>query len=262
MGAAILSTMLAVSVSAAETKTNAILDTDARNYDAMAETKEESESDLPENDVSTITADYSATKLAGREFPFPSIKAFSDVSCENELPLEFVDSGEDQVIYQFHRDDAPETIYLIPPIVPVTRKVEKTELVAPDGTAEPANGCYIKDVFVRKERGFLEKEPTWYEVYVIIDSETGEYPDNLIMKSDGKIYQGAQSVRFSSPDPATQTIDELSYHFKVSDDADAALEAFDHASFTYTRLVHYEAANDWDFSCEDAKLEIVEASVG
>ena len=142
------------------------------------------------------------------------------------------------------------------------KKVEKTELCAQGEEDDSSAGFYIKDMFVQKVRsGLFHKEPARYEVNVIIGSETGEYPNDLKMISDGRTYSGTQSESFLYSDPAVQNLSELSFQYKVSDDAAAALEILDHASFVYHGIVHFETANDWEFSCEDAKLQIVEAAV-
>lgn len=219
-------------------------------------------SDPPKGETATITADYSTLDYGDREIAvINQMRAYSDAACENELNLQTDFSGEEKLVYRLEEKDIPETIYLIPPIISVSQKVEKTELYMQDEEDASDVGFWIKDMFVQKvRRGLFHKEPAVYEVNVIIDSETGEYPDHLKMVSDGKIYPEMQSVRFSGPDPAKQTLSEYSFHYEVSDDAAAALEILDHASFVYYGLVRFETANDWDFSCEDAKLQIIEAT--
>ncbi len=221
------------------------------------------EFDLPKGETATITADYSALDYGDQEIAvIDQMRAYSDAACENELDLQTDFSDEEKLVYRLEEEDIPEMIYLIPPIISVSQKVEKTELYMQDEEDASDAGFWIKDVFVQKvRRGLFRKEPAVYEVNVIIDSETGEYPDHLKMVSDGKIYSEMQSVSFSGPDPAKQALSEYSFHYEVSDDADAALKILDRASFVYYRTVRFETANDWDFSCKDAKLQIIAPAI-
>ncbi len=262
--AAVFGMLLAISAGAAETEGEADGRSDAGNYDATACAMEtEGEPDLAEDELPTITADYSALDYGDQKVMVrDGMKAFSDAACGNGLELQTVSFEEKKLVCQFEQEEIPETVYLLPPILSVLRKVEKTELCAQGEENANPDGFYIKDMFVQKVRsGLFHKEPARYEVNVIIGSETGEYPNDLKMISDGRIYSGKQSEAFLYSDPAVQNLSELSFQYDVSDDAAAALEILDHASFVYYGIVHFEAANDWEFSCEDAKLQIIEATV-
>lgn len=237
---AVLGMMLTVSAGAAETE----------------------ESDLTGDVLPTITADYSALDYGDQKVMVrDGMKAFSDAACENGVELRTVSFEEKKLVCQFEQEEIPETVYLLPPILSVVKKVEKTELCAQGEENANPDGFYIKDMFVQKVRNFPKKEPARYEVNVIIGSETGEYPNDLKMISGGRTYSGKQSESFRYSDPAVQNLSELSFQYDVSDDAAAALEILDHASFIYYGIVHFEAANDWEFSCRDAKLQIIEATV-
>ncbi len=262
--AVVLGMMLAVPAGAAETEGEAVGKIGAENYSVTAHVMEtEGDTDLTGDEMTTITADYSALDYGDQKVVVrDGIKAFSDADCEDSLELQMISSGEKEIIYQFEQEEIPEMVYLIPPILSVLKKVEKTELRARDEEDAFDAGFWIKDVFVQKvRRGLLHMEPAVYEVNVIIDSESGEYPNDLKMISGGRTYSGTQSESFLYSDPAAQNLSEFSFQYEVSDDAAAALEILDHASFVYYGVVHFEAANDWDFSCEDAKLQVIGATV-
>ena len=230
---------------------------------APAGAAETEESNLAGDVLPTITADYSALDYGDQKVTIrDELRAFSDADCEDRLDLQKGSSDEKKIVYQFGQKAIPETVYLIPPVISVLKKVEKTELRAQNEEDASDTGFWIKDVFVQKvRRGLFQKEPAMYEVNVIIGSENGEYPNDLKMISGGRTYSCTQSESFLYSDPAVQNLSEFSVQYEVSDDAAAALEILDNASFVYYGVVHFEAANDWEFSCGDAKLQIIEATV-
>ena len=219
----------------------------------------ETESELPEDGVYSITADYSATDLAGQEFEiFEDLRAFSDAACENGLDLQVLPSpGENKISYQFEQDTVPETVYLKPLIVSLSQRTEKTILDTQIEDGTDPDGFHAKEISVRKKRSFPPDDEDLYEVNVVIESETGKYPDRLKMVSGGRIYSSGRTISDLWSD-TDGSISEYSFHFEVASDEASAQAILDDAYFTYTWITHFEVADNWDYSSENVELKMVD----
>ncbi len=218
----------------------------------------EMESELSEDGVYSITADYSATDLAGQEFEiFEDLRAFSDAACENGLDLCVSSSNENRITYQFEQDTVPETVYLKPLIVSLSQRTEKTILDTQSEDGTSSDEFYAKEISVRKKRSFPPDDEDSYEVNVVIESETGKYPDRLKMVSGGRIYSSGRTISDLWSD-MDGSISEYSFHFEVASDEASAQAILDDAYFTYTWITHFEVADNWDYSSENVELKMVD----
>ncbi len=222
----------------------------------------ETESELPEDDMYSITADYSATELAGQEFEiFEDLRAFSDADCENGLDLQVLpSSGENKISYQFEQDTVPETVYLKPLIVSLSQRTEKTILDTQSEDDTGSDEFYAKEISVRKKQSFPPDDEDSYEVNVMIESKTGKYPDRLKMVSGGRVYSGGKTINVLWSD-TDGSISEYSFHFEAASDEASAQAIVDDACFTYTWITHFEVADDWDYSSENVELKMVDITL-
>lgn len=206
--------------------------------------------------VYSVTANYSTLNLTHQDFSVVNdLRAFSDVTCENELVLQETISGEDQITYQFEKGNTSKTVYIIPPVISVVEKIEESTLGFQDETCANPNEFLIKDVSAQKEADS-------YVVSVVIASESGLYPNNLKMISGGKLYTGKLVVDISSSVADKLTISNYGFLFEIPSDETSASDILDNAHFTYSQISRFEVANDWNFSCEDTKLQIVNTTLG
>ncbi len=211
---------------------------------------------LSEKHIYTITADYSALDLTEQDFSTVSeLRAFSDAACEHELDLEIVSSENEKITYQFEQEMVLETIYLIPPIISVSEKVEEEMLNVEKESDDYSEEFFAKALFVQKMYEFGSKDRDAYEVNVLITSDTGRYPDNLKMISGGKTYQSKRRISISESD-TEKAISEYSFQFEVSDNESTAQKILDNAYFTYSWIAHFEVADNWAYFCKDVGLQI------
>lgn len=205
------------------------------------------------NEVYSIRADYSTSDSAPQDFSrvFGHLKAFSDADCENELILEECIPDENGITWQFAADAAAEAVYLIPPVISVADKVEETVLGFQDENNMDFEEFLIEDMSV-------EQGTDSYKVTITITSKTGQYPDNVKMVCSGRRFGGRLSV---SMDVDKATVTKYSYQFEASTNVTSESEIIDEAYFVYSDISHYQVADEWDFSCEDIALQIVNTTL-
>ena len=80
------------------------------------------------------------------------------------------------------------------------------------------------------------------------------------MVSGGRIYRNGKTVNILSSG-MDSSISEYSFQFKAASDAALAQTILDDAYFTYTWITQFEMADDWNYSCKDTILQIVDATL-
>ncbi len=219
----------------------------------------DAEAEVSDQNVCTVTADYSASEFADENIDISNLEVYSDEACENMLSVRKVSMDEDnkKITFEIEYDSDIDAIYVVPPVFTVQEDLEKTELPKTD---DGNSDFHIADVSVQDAH---IPDSDIYEIAVTISSGTGKYPVDLKLDNNGYILSAKTSATFESSvedGTVSKSITDYSFHFEAGTEEEAG-EILENASFHYYHTRQFEAADDWTFSSDDMQIHVLDLTL-